>query len=334
MIDRLRAATASLATVALLALAAAAFPPATASAESVETGSAGAPDDLPAAFAPLAGAMQSWGKSPAGVNDWECRPSDAQHRPVVLVHGTGRSMQESWGNLSDPNSKGPLVEDLAKDGRCVYALNYGNAFDITSLSMRWGIGAIENSAAELGRFVDAVLAHTGATQVDIVGHSQGGTVTREYLRVNPPSRTKIHTLVLLAPPTHGSTLGGKFASEADARAKLAPIAMQQQAVDSTFLKRLNEGQETFPGIDYTVLATKSDQTITPYESSFLVPAPGTSVRNMYVQDVCGNQDLEVWHSRLFPNEPASKGSGLLDHPVSRFLVRQALDPTLAGTPPC
>ncbi|MFC9787425.1 esterase/lipase family protein [Rhodococcus sp. NPDC127528] len=333
MIDRLRAATASFATVALLAVAAAAFPSATASAESVATGSAEAPDDLPAAFAPLAGAMKTWGKSPAGVNDWECRPADAQHRPVVLVHGTGRGMQESWGNLADPNTRGPLVEDLANDGRCVYALNYGNAFDFPTLSMKWGFGGIENSTAELRTVVDAVLAHTGATQVDVVGHSQGGTVTREYLRTSP-DRTKIHTLVLLAPPSHGSTLDGEFASEADARNKLAPIAVQQQAIDSAFLKRLNEGQETFPGIDYTVIATKSDQTITPYESSFLVPAPGTSVRNMYVQDVCGNQGLEVWHSRAFPNSSGSKGPGLLDHPVSRFLVRQALDPTLAGTPPC
>ncbi|WP_181762918.1 esterase/lipase family protein [Rhodococcus spelaei] len=333
MIARLRAVSARLATVALFAVAAASFPSAAAFAESVATGSAGAPDDVPAAFAPLAGAMRNWGKSPAGVNDWECRPADAQHRPVVLVHGTGRGMQESWGNLADPNIKGPLVEDLANDGRCVYALNYGSAFDFPTLSMKWGFAAIENSAADLGAFVDAVLAHTGATQVDVVGHSQGGTVTREYLRTSP-DRTKIHSLVMLAPPSHGSTLGGEFTSEADARNKLAPIAVQQQAIDSAFLKRLNEGQETFPGIDYTVIATKSDQTITPSDSSFLVPAPATSVHNMYVQDVCGNQDLVVWHSRPFPNSSESKGPGLLDHDVPRFLVRQALDPTLSGTPPC
>ncbi len=83
----------------------------------------------------------------------------------MLVHGTFGNMTDSWQALS------PL---LANSGYCVFALDYGGPAG----SPIQGTGAIEASATQLGAFVGRVLAATGATKVDIVGHSQGGMMAR------------------------------------------------------------------------------------------------------------------------------------------------------------
>ncbi len=54
-----------------------------------------------------------------------------------------------------------------------------------------------------------VLAATGAKQVDIVGHSQGGMMPRYYLRFLGGA-AKVETLVGLAPSNHGTTVNGLF----------------------------------------------------------------------------------------------------------------------------
>lgn len=261
---------------------------------------------------------------PAGANDWNCRPTARHPRPVILVHGTGTDMQ-SWSTLSPT---------LQRDGYCVFALNYGRS------AGSWGSGDIRASARELAAFVDVVLARTGAAQADVVGHSQGGTMTRQYLRFEggadpgDPARNKIHRLVMLGPTTHGTTFGG-LQTFADAFTSLRltneptnemiagfvfGLATYQQMIGSPFLAALNAGTETMPGVDYSVIASRNDTVITPPAGSFLAPAPGSSVRNEWVQDVC-------------PGALVSH-AGLLDDPRSTFLVRRALDPTLPGTVPC
>ncbi|MFX4639398.1 alpha/beta fold hydrolase, partial [Acinetobacter baumannii] len=89
-------------------------------------------------------------------------------------------------------------------GYCVYALNYG-ANNATKLSgnQMYGVGPIEAAAAELSAFVDRVLAATGKTQVDIVGHSQGGMMPRYYLQVLAGA-PKVNHLIGIAPDSHGT----------------------------------------------------------------------------------------------------------------------------------
>lgn len=309
---RVRAVSASLAAVAALALVTATFPAATALAESSSTGSAGAPGET----------------SPAGANDWSCRPTPQHPRPVVLVHGTSLNMANTWATLSPT---------LAADGYCVFALNYGHSSGLLGLEQAYGVGPIEESAHELAAFVDEVRARTGAAQVDIVGHSQGGTMTRQYLRFEGPdpavTRTKVHAVVMLGPSNHGTTFAGKYDSEAAAKAANDWPAVQQQVPESAFLTALNaDGIEAFPGIDYTVIATATDETITPNWSSKLKESPGTTVHNKWIQTECGDDSLAVAHTGL--NIHPDRGPGLLDHPVPIHLVRAALDPTLAGPIPC
>jgi len=215
--------------------------------------------------------------SPPGANDWSCKPSAAHPRPVVLVHGTFADMSDSWQALS------PLLKN---NGWCVFAFNYGSYAGSDAIGV-YGVGEIRSSAQELSAFVDEVRAATGASQVDLVGHSQGGMMPRYYLKYLGGA-AKVHTLVGLSPSNHGTTLDGLFTlsgffpGAGQFTGGLCP-ACQEQESGSAFITELNSGEETVAGVEYTVIQTRYDQVVTPYTSAFL---SGSNVHNVLLQNQC------------------------------------------------
>ncbi|MCM2576586.1 esterase/lipase family protein [Streptomyces meridianus] len=214
-------------------------------------------------------------RTQAGWNDFSCKPSAAHPRPVVLVHGTFGNSVDNWLGLA------PY---LVQRGYCVYSLDYGQ---LPGVPFFHGLGPIEDSARQLEVYVDRVLEATGAAETDIVGHSQGGMMPRQYLKFHGGA-AKVHTLVGLAPDNHGTTMGGltelvrQFPGAEDAVDEHTP-GLADQMAGSDFLRRLNEGGDTVPGVRYTVIATRYDQVVTPYTSQFLA---GPDVRNVLLQDLC------------------------------------------------
>jgi triacylglycerol esterase/lipase EstA (alpha/beta hydrolase family) len=214
--------------------------------------------------------------SPPGANDWSCQPTAAHPRPVVLVHGTFADMSNSWQAIS------PLLHNR---GYCVFALNYGSHNGSGAIGV-YGIGDIAQSAQQLNAFVDQVLAATGAAEVDLVGHSQGGMMPRYYLK-NLGGAAEVDALVGLSPSNHGTTLNGLFTlgsffPGANSLFGTCPACEQQEA-GSPFLTQLNAGGETVPGVAYTVIQTRFDQVVTPYTSAFL---GGPNVKNILLQNQC------------------------------------------------
>jgi len=93
---------------------------------------------------------------------------------------------------------------LVNHGYCVFAFNYGGSSPNADFQ---GTGEIAASAGQLASFVTQVLAATGASKVDIVGHSQGGMMPRYYLKFLGGA-AYVSTLVGLAPSNHGTTVDG------------------------------------------------------------------------------------------------------------------------------
>ena len=214
--------------------------------------------------------------SPPGANNWSCKPSAAHPRPVILVHGTFEDMANNWQALS------PLLYD---HGYCVFAFNYGSYNRSGSYGI-YGTGPIEKSARQLGRFVKRVLGATGASRVDLVGHSQGGMMPRYYLKFLGGAR-KVRTLVGLAPSNHGTTLDGlftlaKYVPGANALTTDCPACAEQKA-GSPFMRHLNAGGDTVRGVRYTVIESANDEVVTPYQSAFLT---GPKVTNITLQHQC------------------------------------------------
>jgi triacylglycerol esterase/lipase EstA (alpha/beta hydrolase family) len=214
--------------------------------------------------------------SPPGANNWSCKPSAAHPRPVILVHGTFVDMSNDWQALS------PL---LVNSGYCVFALNYGSNGGSGQLGI-YATGDIVRSAEQLAAFVRQVLGATGASKVDLVGHSQGGMMPRYYLRFLGGA-SKVHTLVGLSPSNHGTTVDGLFTLAslipgATGFFGLCP-ACEQQAAGSPFLTKLNAGGDTVRGVHYTVIQSTNDEVVTPYASAFLT---GANVTNILLQSQC------------------------------------------------
>jgi triacylglycerol lipase len=214
--------------------------------------------------APPAVADLQPGVSPPGANDWSCDPTARHPHPVVLVHGTFADMTVSW-NLVSPA--------LVRRGYCVFALDYGTR----------ATGPVERSAGELARFVDDVLAATGAAKVSMVGHSQGGMMPRYYIRHLGGSAV-VEDLVGLAPSNHGTRSPGALATE-----QPCP-ACAQQAWGSPFVTALNRGDETWGDVDYTQVATRYDEVVMPYTSGFLTPGPRST--NVDLQESCALDTAE------------------------------------------
>jgi triacylglycerol esterase/lipase EstA (alpha/beta hydrolase family) len=268
---------------------------------------------LPVVYDGLLGyAQASPTTSPPGANDWSCKPSAAHPRPVILVHGTFADMSDSWQALS------PL---LRNNGYCVYALNYGSYAGSGALGI-YATGDIAASAEQLSAFVNRVLSSTGASQADLVGHSQGGMMPRWYLRFLGGA-AKVHALVGLAPSNHGTTLDGLFTLAgyfpgADAFLGVLCPACAQQSAGSAFLTTLNSGSETVPGVKYTVIESANDEVVTPYTSAFL--SGGSNVTNILLQQQCA---LDQGEHLSMP----------YDH-IADADVLNALDPAHAVTPAC
>jgi pimeloyl-ACP methyl ester carboxylesterase len=169
--------------------------------------------------------------------------------PVIFVHGNNDT---PFATACNPYGRmRALAQHLADNG---YAL-----------SELWGLGyqgdqcdlqadqTIRSSTAhtaaanvpDLRRFVRAVLRYTGARRVDIVGHSLGVVVAREWLRQDEDAGDKLRRLVAIDGPNQGiincspsplnywqaPSLGGFKPSSA--------LCVELGSPNTPFLKRLN-----------------------------------------------------------------------------------------------
>ncbi|MFE0045703.1 alpha/beta fold hydrolase [Streptomyces albireticuli] len=197
---------------------------------------------------------------PRGANDWSCKPDSAHPQPVVLVNGTFKLMAENWAKLSPK---------LKEAGYCVFAFNYGNM----------ETAPIPQAAAELSDFVEAVRGATGAAKVDLVGHSQGGMLPRYYVKFLGGA-DKVDDLVGIVPSNHGT----KNPLAVPAGWTICPSCVDQQW-DSPLMRKLNAGEETPAGPDYTVITTRYDEVVIPYTSALLT-GPKEHLTNIVLQDKC------------------------------------------------
>jgi triacylglycerol esterase/lipase EstA (alpha/beta hydrolase family) len=240
--------------------------------------------------------------TPLGSNDWSCRPTPAHPNPVVLVPALGGDIGSEW------QAGSPL---LANHGYCVFAFDYRDKAH----------AHLPAVATDLAAFVDKILAATGAARVDIVGHSQGGTLPRYYLKFLGGA-DKVRALVGITPINHGTTLAGLGPLLASSPVTSALIASQCPAclddvAGSPFMQKLNAGGDTVPGVRYTVIGTRYDDVVTPYRSVFL---KGPRVTNILLQHQCRTDYID---------HPAANYDSIALHDMLN-----ALDPQHATAPKC
>jgi triacylglycerol lipase len=257
---------------------------------------------------------------PPGANIWSCRPSAAHPYPVILVHGLFANETDNW------QTYGPL---LADNGYCVFSFTYGNDLSTQApLDSIGGLAPMEQSAQVLSSFVNQVLAATGASKVDIVGHSEGATMPYWYIKFDGGAKKVAH-MVGLAPVVHGTdvaltaalidelvTAYGGSSSEVAAVAE-GCASCGEFAPDSSFIQKLDAGGVAVRGVIYTQIMTQYDELVVPYTNGMVV-APNST--NFVVQDQCALD---------FADHVA-----LAADPVAAQDVLNALNPATAQPVPC
>lgn len=236
---------------------------------------------------------------PRGVfeDDWSDRPTSDKPWPVILIHGTVDT-KGVWQELGT---------ELRADGWCVFAPDYGKR----------GTAAMEESAVQLGAYIEAVRTITGAEQVILIGHSQGGLLARYWMRTSGHAHYVTH-LVSLGAPNHGTTMGGILSplvsnnlTENIMRSLIqhwfGPVGFQQ-ITGSEIFAVFNDGGdrkggrsahgssddssgELEDGVDYTCIASRQDTVVQPPETCFL-NGPAHQVRNVWVQDIIPRANVQ------------------------------------------
>ncbi|GGK34948.1 lipase [Nocardia camponoti] len=272
--------------------------------------------------------------NPPGANDWNCKPTAAHPRPVVLLHGTWMNAYNGFAYMGQP---------MKDAGLCTFTFNYGRSNIIEGgglgsfLPGVMGTGYIQDSSKQVAAFVDRVLAATGAGEVDIVAHSQGGALANWYTKFDGGA-AKVKNLVTFGATHHGTSLDGIGALGRMINNMgidiLGPIeifvghAGIQQTIGSDFVNTLNAKGDTIAGVDYTVVGTRYDEITNPYELTFLKAVPGATVNNITLQEGC-EQDISDHLTMLYSPRALSIALRALD-PAGNHPLACTFNPWVVG----
>jgi pimeloyl-ACP methyl ester carboxylesterase len=205
-----------------------------------------------------------------------CEPPTPKH-PVLIVGGTFGPVRYLDGLKEHLQARGFAVRTMQLSG------NPPGTADITT------------SAAEVCAQIESLRRSTGATKVDVVGHSQGILAVR-YCTGFGSGAAKVALVVSYGGINYGSS-----------RATLcASTACIQMRPGSTFLTNLNAGDDTPGPIEYVHLYSREANGGTPGEDIPL--ADGAT--NVAAQQLCPGR--EVVHLRQ------------ADDPIMRQMLVHAL----------
>jgi triacylglycerol lipase len=143
-----------------------------------------------------------------------------------------------------------------------------------------GFGDITESARAFAGYVDQVRAATGAARVDLVTHSEGGLVSRWYVKFLG-GVDKVARYISLGSPQQGTYVANilRFIGLGSCA---GIVACQQMSVGSAFLANLNGGDDTPGAVRWTTVRTNQDELVLPIGNAAL--ADGAT--NVLVQAWC------------------------------------------------
>ncbi|GAA2676049.1 esterase/lipase family protein [Actinoplanes palleronii] len=219
----------------------------------------------------------------------------AGRTPVLLIHGTTSTARANfswnWARAFDAEGRAHCEIDLPDSGN----------------------GDVQ-VAAERVTYAIRELHHATGARIDLLGHSQGGMLGRWAFQHHPDTRAMVDDYVSLAASNHGTQ---EFVVQCAAQT-VCSAAYWQQRAGSAFLTALNQGPQTWPGVDYTQLYTRYDEIILPYRLSALPPA--RNVSNIAVQELCPLETVEHF-GMAYDNAAWLLGIDAFRHPGPARLSR-------------
>ena len=210
--------------------------------------------------------------------------------PVIFLHGNNDTPFPTacsvYGRMQ------AMAQHLADNGYAtseLWGLGYqGDQCDLQGdQTLRSGIAHTHGAnVPDLRRFVYAVMAYTGARQVDIVGHSMGVTLAREWMRQDQAQRL-VRRFVAIDGPNQGilncSPNPANYwqAPAAGGFTPTSELCVEVGSPDTRFLRLLNGGRGSEGGNDgrhpapRTLVIRNADKSFVyfPVQDGFIAPVP-------------------------------------------------------------
>ena len=206
-----------------------------------------------------------------------------QRTPVIFLHGNNDT---PFPTACNPYGRmQAMAQHLADNGYAtseLWGLGYqGDQCDLGPDQTRRSRIAHTNAAnvPDLRRFVRAVLAYTGAKEVDIVAHSLGVTVAREWIRQDRAQR-QVRRFVAIDGPNGGIINCSPNAAnywQAPAAGGFTPsseVCQELGSPNTPFLKLLNRSDDT-PGPTRYLVIRNADASFVyfPLQDGVIAPVP-------------------------------------------------------------
>lgn len=172
--------------------------------------------------------------------------------------------------------------------------------------------SISTYAQRLSNVVELVKFRTGRNKVNIVAHSMGGLVAREY--INNGGESSVHKLIMIGTPNHGTYGGANTLCELVGGASVECAEMR---AGSDFITFLNSGDETYGNVKYYTIAG-SGCVVNGIDGDGLIRRSSVELngaKNVKVDGKCEGWSNKDFHSNLL--DP-SKYSQTLEY-VKQFL---------------
>ena len=172
--------------------------------------------------------------------------------------------------------------------------------------------SISTYAKRLENLVDLVQYRTGRDKVNIVAHSMGGLVAREYVK-NYGGSSSVNKLIMIGTPNHG------IYGDIDAFCSVtgANFECAQMEGESDFISSLNSGDETYGDVKHYTIAG-SGCVLSGIDGDGIVRVESVKLegaKNVVVEGECEGFWGKDFHSNLLnPN----KNPKTLDY-VEEFL---------------
>jgi len=202
-------------------------------------------------------AMTHMARYPAGIGRrWAIRPHEqagAANRPLVVLPG--------------------LADNISIFTGLKRALEQCGAGPVVSFGYSPLVGDVRTAAARLAEQIEQLCTVTGASTVDIVGHSLGGLIARYYVQ-RLGGHARVGTVVTIATPHRGTIVAWL----------LSPLAVVRQLRPGSEL--LLELEKPAPGCTtrFVTYSSDADELILPTRNGWF-DHPDLQVRNVVVSGV-------------------------------------------------
>ncbi|HVE99483.1 MAG TPA: alpha/beta fold hydrolase, partial [Mycobacteriales bacterium] len=207
---------------------------------------------------------------------------EVRRTPVIFLHGNNDTPYPTTcnGAYGAPLAFAQHFADAGYTLRELWGLGYqGDQCDLLTDQTRRAAEAHTTVAnvPDLRAFVRAVLDYTGAEQVDLVGHSLGASLSREWMRQDD-AYPVVRRLVSIDGPHHGiincSPSPQNYYAPTLGFTPDSPVCVEYGAADSEFLTRLNAGDETPGPTEYlAIVNTDASFVYLDRQDGVLPPVP-------------------------------------------------------------